>query len=147
MALLPCPLPTSSKNENKVKVFHGKQNQLILHREPMNSWRRKKKTYNKWCIFFSAGYSIQGSGQYSNRGPFFAQQESLEKKRGVHSALSPLHNRRVLWNLSSMPCRSVSGDQLVLCCPASLLNLWAARKSALESPLILTISVITQCNN
>lgn len=92
--------PPSSKNENKVKVFHGKQNQLILHREPMNSWRRKKKTYNKWCIFFSAGYSIQGSGQYSNRGPFFffffCSQESLEKKRGVHSALSPLHNRRVL---------------------------------------------------
>lgn len=56
----------------------------------MNSWRRKKKkTYNKWRIFFSAGYSIQGSGQYSNRGPFFAQQESLEKERGVHSALSP----------------------------------------------------------
>ena len=39
----PSPFPTSSKKGNKVKVFHGKQNQLILHREPMNSWRRKKK--------------------------------------------------------------------------------------------------------
>lgn len=55
----------------------------------MNSWRRKKKLTINGAFFFSAGYSIQGSGQYSNRGPFFAQQGSLEKKREVHSELCP----------------------------------------------------------
>lgn len=88
--------PPSSKNENKVKVFHGKQNQLILHREPMNSWRRRKKLTINGAFFSLLGIVFKDQGSIQTEVHFFFSQESLEKKRGVLSALSPLHNRRVL---------------------------------------------------
>lgn len=86
----PHPSAPPPRMKTKQRSFTINKTSWFFTENPWIAWEGGKKNLTiNGAFFFSAGYIIQGSGQYSNRGPFFCSAREFRKEAWSPFRASP----------------------------------------------------------